>query len=94
VRALDDAQLSVAERHAAMRDGLFPVLLEPLGVLKQIRGRLGGKLGEALSQFIPDEGGNQLAIGGRPGVKLGVPLIPEAVIVGLALWEVGAVRAL
>jgi hypothetical protein len=47
------------------------VLLEPLGVLKQIRGRLGGKLGEALSQFVP-----------------------EAVIVGLALWEVGAVRAL
>jgi hypothetical protein len=80
-----------------MRDGLFPVLLEPLGVLKQIRGRLGGKLGEALSQFVPDEGGNQHAIGGRPGGKLGEALsqfVPEAVIVGLALWEVGAVRAL
>ena len=74
MRALDDAQLSVAERHAAMRDGLFPVLLEPLGVLKQIRGRLGGKLGEALSQSIPDEGGNQHAIGGRLGGKLGEAL--------------------
>ena len=54
VRALEEAQLPVAECHAAMRDGLFPVFLERLGVLEELRGRRRGTLGEALSQFTPE----------------------------------------